>query len=204
MPGKSKDRVRKGRVTTCSLCGAVGHRLETCSLPGASEFRRLRKESRAKPRFADKNNKERNAPNKHGSHAKMARKAYSRNPAKTRGRNPRRVIPRGLTLSGIETDAEALEWLLRKKFLKRPAACPDCGFSFQAEAFAKKLPSGKDWCHWRCSHWECQRQVSYTYGSCFEGLRKGPLLLAKMLVHYCSLTALVTCFLSFGPANPKP
>ena len=125
MPGKSKDRVRKGRVTTCSLCGAVGHRLETCSLPGASEFRRLRKESRAKPRFADKNNKERNAPNKHGSHAKMARKAYSRNPAKTRGRNPRRVIPRGLTLSGIETDAEALEWLLRKKFLKRPAACPD-------------------------------------------------------------------------------
>ena len=89
MPGKSKDRARKGRVTTCSLCGAVGHRLETCSLPGAREFRGLRKESRAKPHFADKNKKERNAPNKHGSYAKMARKAYTRNPAERRRRNPR-------------------------------------------------------------------------------------------------------------------
>ena len=88
---QSKDRARKGRVTTCSLRGAVGHRLESCSLAGAHEFRRLRKESRAKPRFADKNKKERNAPNKHGSHAKMARKVYTRNPAERRRRNPRRV-----------------------------------------------------------------------------------------------------------------
>ena len=110
----------------CSVCGAAGHRVESCLLPGARLVKKLRqqlKEGTAAPK-PNKFKDDRNHASKGRKHKEAARIKHqgSKSPSDKR---PRRLV--GNALFACKDDDESVEWLCKTGFVRKHKTSPERG-----------------------------------------------------------------------------
>ena len=175
------------QVHRCSVCSAVGHRINTCSHPAASKIRSLlqtvRKLSKGKSakRVIRQESKNRlSKQDKRVQHIARQKKAYSgqsqrRQPAPTEiRRNKPRV---DLAQDALDSQPNAVAWLLKKQFIHRPSRCDECG----KRTFYEVMSSPSNAPHWRC---KCGKRFGYLGRSLFNGMKVSPVLLVQLLLAY--------------------
>lgn len=162
----------------CSVCGAAGHRVESCLLPGARLVKRLRqqlKEGTAAPK-PDKFKDDRN-------HASKGRKHKRQRGSSTKA------------LKARQTNALAGLWAMRCLRAKtmmnqwngsaRPALC-ECGGKGLQGPWSSVRKGRRPWWFWRCPRWQCQKRVPFLDATPWCGLQVSPTTLARLLCQYAS------------------
>lgn len=186
-----RSRFRK-QQPKCSCCGKVGHRLETCKLPGAKVMLRLRKSLKLQ-RKQSKNKKppkdDRSHSHKGGTFKIQAMKSYSKTEVQ-KGRDVRRL--KSNTAEEATDGVAACRWLLDRGFVCKSKKCSHCHWTTLQGPFVKRRTGRQDHFFWRCSRNACNREEAFLARSFFCGLSLQPHQLQNMLLQYVGIPLMKT------------
>ena len=176
------------QVHRCVLCGSQSHRLETCTLPGAEEFRKMRKsvsylkrqsESKKVLRVQTKNRK---TPQKNSTFRLDAKKIYSGNNVPSASSRPNQQrLKKNVDALTWKSDEDALSWLESTGFFTCPGQCSSCK---KWNMLGPYFESGRA-AHFRCT--PCGTRAPWLAHTDWHGLRCSPLQLANLLSVYSRL-----------------
>ena len=167
-------RGRNRETHRCSVCGKVGHSLETCTLPGAALVRSLKRRNLVLQKQSSKPHSETRTSQTSLSgrnHKAVQRKVYSGRPSKRKG-PARRVLHELLDRSPAASNAAAVDWLLKHRVVQVPPACEGCGCTGTVQGPFELCRKGRQpfW-HFRCGDWRCQKRHTFLTESAFAGLQ---------------------------------
>ncbi|CAK9034697.1 unnamed protein product [Durusdinium trenchii] len=177
----------KKKQPVCGCCGKTGHRIETCTLPGAALICKLRAAAKktAGKRSGDKFKDDRSHCRSSGSYKRKASKKYVPMKSAKDYKDHARLKASALSQDTIDVP-DSIKWLLKMGFLSRSRKCAHCGYTSLKGPLVRKRKNMQDWCHWRCSRNSCNRRVALYYSSVCAGLQMQPPALRSFLLWYCS------------------
>ena len=175
----------------CGCCGKLGHRLETCPLPGAkAQLALLRKVKQMEGvgTWTKKKKDDRSHGQKNGKYKAKAQKLYCKQNNKT-GRDQRRLKSQ-FVQPPCEDTLAACHWLVSEGFVAKSTKCIHCGKTSVNGPFVQASDpraTRQERVLWRCTANACNKRVPFLSTSFFCGLQLSPQKLQAMLLHYVSL-----------------